>query len=193
MLPKSDGFVVVVGVEVPGADVPPLAVLVLVIAVPFVAGMVDGAAAEDDCAPKIFEAFGPSDVAPLPVPNSDFEASAVVLVVGLFTFPKNELGCAEGAGAEVLGACVALAGAKTEGLPDAVEAVVLPNNEAGLAEEAGSAGLEDACCPKSDVPPVLPIRPAFSKVAGFVLGADDEESAGFVAAGNRDEAGFACD
>lgn len=94
-----------------------------------------------------------------------------------------------GAGAEVLRVWAALVALGNREPPAGVEAVALPNKEAGLAVEGVvSAGLDDPCCPNIERPPEPAAGAALSVVAGFAPNMD-EGSAGFVLS-KIDMAGF---
>lgn len=169
---------------------PEAGVVVLAVAV-----VAEGAAAGVDVAPNMLRGFVAVEVALLVAgaPNWDLGASVVVVpVVGLFAFPKRELGCvaevAAVAGADVPGVCAALVELGKSEPTAGFKAAALPNKEAGFDAAAGSAGFDDPCCPKSERPPEPPVAPLVSVAAGFVANID-EGSAGFVVP-KRDAFGF---
>jgi hypothetical protein len=172
------------------AAAPEAGVVVLAVAV-----VVEEAAAGVDVAPNKLGGFVAVEVALLVagVPNWDLGASVVVVpVVGLFVFPKRELGCvadvAAVPGADALGVCAALVELGKSEPPAGFEAAAPPNKEAGFDAAVGSAGFDCPCCPKSERLPEPPVAPLVSVAAGFVPNID-EGSAGFVAL-KRDALGF---
>lgn len=169
-------------VVVEAGAAPEAGVVVLAVAV-----VVEGAVAGVDVAPNRLRGFVAVEVALLVagVPNWDLGASVVIVpVVGLFAFPKRELGCVAAAavvaGVDVLGVCAALVELGKSDPPVGFAAGAPPNKEAGFDAAAGSAGFGCPCCPKSERPPEPLVAPLVSVAAGFAPNID-EGSAGFAA------------